>query len=619
MMRIGILISIMLCPSIATFADMPRNQALHVTMRDGVRIAIDVWLPADIESDTKLPTLVHATRYWRALEGTQSGIEHDNRFAEAERVNNAGYALVLVDARGSGASFGWRAYERSVAEATDYGEVVDWIISQPWSSGLVGAYGVSYAGNTAELLLTNRHPAVKAVAPLFNDFDNFTHLAFPGGALTAGNLGRWGNRVNIMDQNDICGVRGLTGDECETLKKEWTGVKRVDNDIDGELLRQATAEHARNVHPFEAALKYEFRDDPWGPPDGVRDAGFLGSPAGHLDDIEASGTPMFVRAGWQDAATINGTLGRFMTIDNTQVVTIGPWDHGARRDADPFHPVDTPVAPSPDQQFAEMIAFFDHYLQPDSEGSDTRMSSSIRYYTLGADRWSDTPVWPPEGFEEETWYFGADNKLTRSEPASDRGADAYNVDFDATTGRHNRWWTNNGGGGDVVYGDRAAADEKLLTFTSEPFAVDTEITGHPIIELFVSSTHTDGLFIAYLEDVAPDGRVTYITEGQLRALTRKTPSAPPPYKKLGPHRSELRADAMPLVAGEVTPLKFELWATSVLIRQGHQLRIAIAGADKDTFLRYPRDGGEPTITVQRNSRYPTNVILPVRRLAGDSN
>lgn len=589
--------------------DHPRNQSLYVTMRDGVRIAVDLWLPEDLDSAQKIPALMHATRYWRAMQHADGGVENDNRYEEAEAVNEAGYALVLVDARGSGASFGTRPYEMNVAEARDYAELVDWIIGRPWSNGRVGAYGVSYAGNTAEMLLINRHPAVKAVAPLFNDFDNFGHLVFPGGVLTVGFLEDWGSRVHYMDRNDICAVRKLDGADCDALTETWLGVKPVDGDPEGRLLAQAVAEHAANVHPFRAALAYEFRDDPWGGEGGVRNVGYLRSPAGHLEAIAASGAAMFVRAGWQDAATVNGTLGRYMTISNPQQVTIGPWDHGASNDADPFRPVDAPVEPGRDEQFAQMVAFFDRYLKDDG---DAGIESSITYYTLGADRWTTTTAWPPAGFEPERWYFATDGGLSPDEPATTTGADRYTVDFEATTGRHNRWYTNNGSG-DVIYPDRAAEDSRLLTYTSAPMANDTEITGHPVITLYLRSTEEDGAFIAYLEDVAPDGRVTYITEGELRGVMRRTAGTAPPYRKIGPHRSELRADAMPLVPGEVTRLEFELWATSVLIQAGHRIRIAIAGADRDTFLRYPRNGDVPTLTVERNRRYPSHIVLPIRR------
>jgi putative CocE/NonD family hydrolase len=590
---------------IAGAADYPRNQALYVEMRDGVRIAIDVWLPDTLKEGEHIPTLLQATRYWRAMQHTSGRFEDDNRYELANRVNDAGYAFVFVDARGSGASFGQRAYERSVEEATDYSEIVDWIIGQSWSNGRVGAFGISYAGNTAELLAINRHPAVKAIAPLFNDFDNFGHLAFPGGAFTKGTLERWGRRVDMMDRNALCELREVSGSECDELRKTWLGVKPVDADADGTLLRRAVEEHRQNVHVYEAASGYQYRDDPWGE-GGVVNAGYLGSPAGHLPAIEESGVAMFIRAGWQDAATVNGTLGRYMTISNPQQVYIGPWDHGARRDADQFHPEDTPVYPATDEQFAQMFGFFDRYLKDGGAPID----SSITYYTLGADRWTTTDVWPPEGFANQAWYLSANGSLSSRPPAADEGADDYEVDFDVTTGRHNRWFTNNGGGGDIVYGDRRQMDERLLTYTSAPFDEDREITGHPVITLFARSTHEDGLFIAYLEDVAPDGRVTYITEGQLRGVMRKLADEPPLYKKNGPHHSQLRSDAIPLIPGEVAELNFELWATSVLIRKGHRLRIAIAGADKDTFAHYPLDGGLPTMTVERNAQYPSRIVLP---------
>ena len=601
----------MVLANVAQAADLPRNQSLYVTMRDGVKIAIDIWLPEKLQEDEKIPTLMHATRYWRAMEHTSGRLEDDNRFEEANRINANGYALVLVDARGSGASFGWRAYERSVEEATDYGEIAEWITRQPWSNQRIGTYGISYAGNTAELTAINRHVAVKAIAPLFNDFDNFGHLAFPGGAFTRGTLDRWGNMIDMMDRNALCEMRRVSDEDCEELRETWLGVKRVDEDTDGALLEQAIEEHKQNVHAYLAAAAYQYRDDPWGE-GGVVNAGFLGSPSGHLPAIEQSGVAMFIRASWQDAATVNGTLGRYLSIGNPQQVYIGAWDHGARRDADPFHADDTPVSPTQEEQFSQMIEFFDRYLKDNGEP----VESSITYYTLGADRWSTTHTWPPAGFLDETWFLSADRLLSTEQAGNNAGADSYRVDFEVTTGRHNRWFTNNGGGGDVVYGDRRDMDRRLLAYTSAPFDADREITGHPIVTLFVRSTHDDGLFIAYLEDVAPDGRVTYITEGQLRGVMRRVADEPPLYRKIGPHHSELRADAMPLIPGEVAELTFELWATSVLIKKGHRLRIAIAGADKDTFARYPLDGGVPTIAVERNARYPSRIVLPIADAEG---
>ena len=90
-----------------------------------------------------------------------------------------------------------------------------------------------------------------------------------------------------------------------------------------------------------------------------------------------------------------------------------------------------------------------------------------------------------------------------------------------------------------------------------------EMTGQPVITLRVTSTATDGGFFAYLEDVAPGGKTTYITEGELRALHRKLSSAAAPYKTTYPYRSFSKNDAEPLVPGQAATLTFQLQATSL--------------------------------------------------------
>jgi uncharacterized protein len=42
---------------------MQRNIARYVTMPDGTKIAVDIWLPADYKVGQKLPAIIHSTRY----------------------------------------------------------------------------------------------------------------------------------------------------------------------------------------------------------------------------------------------------------------------------------------------------------------------------------------------------------------------------------------------------------------------------------------------------------------------------------------------------------------------------------------------------------------------------
>ncbi|MCA9773823.1 MAG: CocE/NonD family hydrolase, partial [Myxococcales bacterium] len=161
------------------------------------------------------------------------------------------------------------------------------------------------------------------------------------------------------------------------------------------------------------------------------------------------------------------------------------------------------------------------------------------------------------------------------------------------------------------YPDRAERDRRLLTYTTAPLAEDTEVTGHPIVRLFVRSTARDGAFIAYLEDVDPDGAVHYVTEGMLRALHRATDDAASPTGPPIPHRSFLRADAREMEPGETTELRFDLQPTSYRFAHGHAIRLALAGADADHFARIPESGPPPTVRFFRDRVRASWIELPV--------
>ncbi len=136
-----------------------------------------------------------------------------------------------------------------------------------------------------------------------------------------------------------------------------------------------------------------------------------------------------------------------------------------------------------------------------------------------------------------------------------------------------------------------------------------EITGHPFITLYASSTSTDGAFIVYLEDVSPDNNIVVVTDGCLRALFRKLSSAKKPYWQAGPYHTFNKADAMPLVPGEIAELSFDLFPTSYLFKQNHSIRLALSGADKDNFVFVPQDE-QPKLQVYRDFKHASYISLP---------
>jgi len=543
----------------------PRN--FYLPMRDGVKIAVQVVLPKDLPADQKLPSVLVMTRYWRARQGEGPGTFMPSH----------GYATVFVDARGTGASFGvWKA-PFSQDEVKDYNEVVNWIVAQPWSNGKVGAIGNSYTGNTALWLASTMHPAVKAVIPRHYEFDLYAETPYPGGILTDWMVKTWNEGNRQLDTN--------------------AGVKIVDEDADRKLYNEAMKRRAENIDVYAAALQTTFRDD--------RAFGYA------LDElslhnysaaIEKSNVAINNWGGWFDASTPDAIIRTFLTLKNHQRAVIGPWNHGASQNASPYQ---TPESLRVMQSY-EWLRFFDHYLK----GIDTGLVAEKRlfYFTVGEERWKVTSTWPVAGTQRMRWFFNENNLLSTKEPNAKSTEDRYTINFDATTGEKNRWHTQVGG--EVFYPDRAEEDKKLLTYTSEPLEADVEVTGHPIVSLFITSTHTDGAFYVYLEEIDENGKVTYLTEGLLRALHRRISKEPNPTKLPVPYHTFMKKDAMPLVPGEIAELRFAFQPISVLVKKGHRLRVAIAGHDKGTFIRIPAEG-TPTIAVQRNKRGLSSIELPV--------
>ncbi|MGQ0540045.1 MAG: CocE/NonD family hydrolase [Gemmatimonadaceae bacterium] len=559
-------------------------------MRDGVRLALDIYHPRSLEPGKRLPTILEQTRYRRSLEPRPELRDSlDRPSAKITAFVSSGYAYVVVDVRGTGASFGSRNIELGPVEVRDGYEIVDWIIRQSWSDGKVGATGVSYVGTTAELLLVNRHPAVKAIAPQFSLFDAYSDIALPAGIPNTWFTTTWQAAIAPMDRNELA----------EPARRYFIGNRPVDGDSGAALLAEAIRNHAANQNIHENLRGIVFRDD-------TAMAGWIlddVSPHAKLADIRAAGAAIYNYSGWYDGAYPRSAALRFRAVRTAgSRLILGPWNHGGGSYNSPS--LGTLASRFPHTR--ALLRFFDHHLK----GIDTGIASEpvVRYYTMGEERWKSAHTWPVPGTRMRSWYFASGNALSANTPRDADAADAYRVDTTAGTGSRSRWNTLVGGG-PVSYPDRGLEDRKLLTYTSEPLSADVEVTGHPVVRLFVNSTAGDGIFLVYLEEVDETDRVRYVTEGALRALHRKLSSDPAEYASLVPQRTYLRRDAMPLVPGQVAQLTFDLLPTSYLFRKGRRIRVAVAGTDRDHFPVIP--ASPPTLLVQRNRAFPSRIDLPV--------
>jgi hypothetical protein len=569
-------------------------------MHDGTRLAVSLYFPNRLVPSKPAPALLLQTRYGRA--GAKD---------EGDAWLKAGYVVVAVDVRGTTSSFGYRDSEVGPAEQQDMEEIIAHVAKQPWSNGKVIAQGISYLADTADMATTRHAPALVASIPRETDFD-FFDLFWPGGIPNKWLFLGWGDEVYEMDfgrkptpPSAQAGTPHSPLDcrlRIEDCPKLFPLLQPVDEDRDYTLLREAlrTRETERKHWTTGDYANALFRDDK-----GLNGYPiFEGSAGDHLASVRRERKPVQYWGSWVDANTADAALNRYHStpeIPSSIIITAN--NHGGNIGADPFFPDrrDEPV-PSLAEQDRLNLAFSDQIMA----GRFT--TRTIQYYVMGARVMRETPVWPPVGIKQVRFALDANGQLTRGKPAS--GVDVRQVDFTATGGKANRWTTQDGPA--PVYDDRRDEDRKLLTYDTVPVTEDSELAGWAVVTLRMRTKTDDPAVFAYIEDVAPDGRVTYVTEGQIRAVNRKiaAPSTLPYDQGPAPH-SFNRADALPVVPGEAFTLKFKLYSTAALIKKGHRIRLAIAGADSDTFKRLSR-GQSEEFTIFRGGGEPSVVELPLR-------
>lgn len=559
-------------------------KSFYVKMDDGIHLAADVHFPKDYNNE-KLPVLVQFERYWRSSVTKKHPRDSVRLYGRDKYFNDNGYIIVIVDTRGTGASFGTRESEYSPRQVMDATALLDWVVAQPWSDGNIGAYGTSYTGTTAELLCATKHPSIKAVIPGWSDFDLYRSPARPYGLLASTFIRKWGMYVRLLDRN-----RSMI------LKSSILPVEE-------DSMKAVLSDHKKNVKVFKMTRENEFRNS------GYNGLDYEKCSAVHWQkEIEESNVPMLVLTSWMDAGTAEGTIQRLEHFSNPQKVLLMATAHGGWCNASPFEVKDSLRYPKPRMraQNKTQLDFFDHYLK----GIDKRVEEwpLVSYYNLGEEKYRQTDVWPIPGTVETNFYFGENNSLSSELPEGKDGFDAYKVDFGVYTSKKNRWTTQMGGAV-LNLDDRGEMDERMLVYTSAPVLEDVQITGTPVVNLQLSSTHKDGAVLVYLEDVDENGKSTYITEGGLRLIHRKEAKKEPGQYNLHTFNEE---DAMPMIPGQVENVKFKLWPISVRVKKGHSIRIAIAGADKSTFDRFPKHG-TPTLKVYRNQEKRSFVTFPVVR------
>jgi len=434
---------------------------LWIPMPDGVRLHARVWLPGGADS-APVPALLEYLPYrlddWTSVRDSE---RHPWYAAH-------GYAAVRVDIRGTGSSEGLFDDEYSAVELDDGVAVVEWLAEQPWCTGRVGMFGISWGGFNA-LQVAERAPdalrAVVTVCSTDDRYDNDVH--YVGGAVLGIDMAAWAGTMLAFASRPP---------RPEVVGEEWV-----------ERWRERLA-HQRPLAPVW--LGHQERDDYW------RHGSVCENYAGVRAAVLAVG-------GWSDP--YRDTVLRLLRhLDAPAKGIIGPWSHQ--------YP-DRGLAPGPSIGFLqETLRWWDRWLKDVDTGVEA--DPDLR-------AWVNDPE-PPAAYvaERSGRWVGVDTgSLDRAYDERPLGSGRVVVRSPWATGQDAGRFFPFGNAADLPP-DQRAEDGRSVCVDLPVGEVPVELLGRAVARLRVSSSHDRGHVVVRLCDVAPDGSSTLVSRGVLNLLKR---------------------------------------------------------------------------------------------------
>jgi hypothetical protein len=539
---------------------------LGATMRDGVRLSADVYLPDD---ETAAPAILVRTPY----DNTRPDF-----VSVARRFTAHGYPFVIQDTRGRGDSDG--VFTPWLDDFDDGYDTVAWVAAQDWCNGKVGMLGGSYMAWVQWTAAARKPPHLAAMVTAGSPGRWFRDWPYRFGALWAEDYVEWVNRVsgrshqsqNLIDWNDLHAHRHP---------------RAMDRTL------------GRPMPHWQECLDHTTLDEFW-----QRLA---------ITGYEEMDLPVLHITGWFDGCAPGEFHHYHQMVAHSpafrdQSLLVGAWGHGGActtgqaiegaLDLGSEASIDLP---------AVWLTWFDRWLR-DVAGEPM---PPVRYFAMGANAWRDADAWPPSDATARSLYLTADGSLTTEAPATPSSRSFAYDPADPTPGMEPLSsepladWSPR----DLAFLERRS---DVLVYTSEQIEAPLEIAGPVHLHVQASSSAVDTDFAAILADVDPDGRSYFVSHGILRA----------------PFRESL-SDPAPLVPGERYTLPIEMADLGHVVLPGHRLRLIVSSCLFPYYHPNPNTGASygdeqdgaylvASQTIYSDSAHPSRLTFFVRPAAIDS-
>ncbi|MEV6277570.1 CocE/NonD family hydrolase [Nocardia sp. NPDC051832] len=481
-------------------------------------------------------------------------------FTVDRQLIKSGYTQVVVDVRGTGFSQGIWDILRA-REQQDTVEVIDWASRQPWSNGRIGMNGVSYSGLNQLQVAAKNPPALAAIFPVVPSRNPFRDLVAPGGALGVAFMPMWLAAVNGGKL-----VPDLTGLAQGRFDTRWLADRMADpfTFLDA-LFSVLTAPQIGDLNPKVAELL---------------DGNSAARRSWETDATKIQ-VPTFVTGGWHDVFINSQTdvYHRIPLPPGQKQLFMGDGYHISNGN-------ESGRPGLPPRMDVLQRAWFDKWLKGIDNGIDkygpvTMKQEGGGWITEGS---FQQPVSTYRRMYLSAARSGTANSVYDGSLFTEPSPDIARVSVaPGLTGLCSRDTTQQLVGIPQII-VACAEDSRIqelggLTFTSAPVAEQVSISGAIAVRLNTVHDATDGYWVATVNDVAPDGRSTVLSSGQLVASLRaidesrstRLPNGdytePVPYLSL--------ADRQPTVPGEPAQLDIAIPGVNAVLQPGHRLRVDV--------------------------------------------
>jgi len=524
-----------------------RVETIRIPLRDGVKLATDVYHPIGI---AKAPVILIRTPYGKGNEEPMA------RFFARH-----GYVAAVQDVRGQYESEG--RFEPLIHEGKDGYDAIEWLARQPWSSGKVGMIGASYLGWAQWMAAVEHPPHLATIIPNVSPPDMLHNMPWENGVFGLTLAFNW---LQLVETS-------------ATSKLSNEAINQAERASDGKLTSLPVIDLDKSITGKESAL---WRNWVIHPPE---DRYWRRTET--LEKIKRLRIPVFHESGWYDGDLIGTKMNYLALAANPKAIqkmTIGPWGH-EMVDQRWTSGMDSGTGALIDLQ-NEYLRWFDRWLKGVDNGVERE--SMVNLFVMGSDKWVHAAKYPLPGTKFENLYLASGKSLSFSVPPAGQAPDHYTYDPSDPTPE--------------TLGDGRT---DALVYLTPPLEKPYTMAGPLEAVIFAATSARDTDWFVHIMDMDEEGHtkpLCALSGGRIRARYRVSANKPRAIEpgKIYEYKIDIWQTGITIAAGhrlrvEVASAAFPLFDRNLN-----------TGGNNETETKYVK----AQQTIYHDALHPSHIVLP---------